>query len=327
MEEWQFDELASRVQSDYQLAQADPSSILREAAMEVAFRQGLGYSPLTNPSLSPKSLNLGELKSFWKAAQRRTGNAVGIEGMTMSEVKPLVESKFLTVYPAPEPLNNLIENKSDIDPYYGGERRISYRDHQGRNHVMVAFGTAPGEEAIVSAVLAGIVGGSSPIIVKGEPSFVSHLPSLQDYILKVSNLTVMLHAKHYQWPGRGGMLAIHLAVSSSDTNISIKQLIEALCRDLRALYSGQVNGDMVMGGKARAMAHLAWECESRRGYARKLAASPLGQAFSLVDEIHRLEELPTTNFKTITSKILARKPVYIGLGNLRQIPHADEILF
>lgn len=317
LEEHQFREVEERVQVDRQLAQTDPSTILWDAAFEIAYRIELGNRLLSCPEIS--RVTPEAIRKFFNATMTRAGHVIGVDGANKAEITDILKCQFPTIYPKLERYPQREEAR-----YWGGEQRVPYADKDGRNHVLIAFGTAgtaSESETRAAEIMKSLIGGSRSVDY-GER--MSHFPTLRKLLQKTEGLDMNADVVSYS---NGGLLGIQISAPSS---VSLKPIIESLCQELRNLASNGSTTEALTFAKAQAGGDLAWRIDSRVSYARQLALSLLhgdGRPFSLLNELQKLQAMSTSEFKTMTTKILSRKPVYVSLGNLRQLPYSDEILF
>lgn len=210
--------------------------------------------------------------------------------------------------------------------------------------MLVAFGTGGALEAaesMTAPLLAALIAGNAAAVKYASP--LCHLPEMAKLLEthKRDDLTIWADYDECQ---TGGLLAIVLAAAPS---LSLKPVMETLCGELRALAATAPSANVLVAAKARTAARWVAQSEGRLGAARGLARqlslvaqqpqpvtgpseSPTPQAphvHTLAQELAGLHAISTTEFRTVASKILSRRPTVVSLGNLRQLPYADEISF
>lgn len=340
VEEYQMAEVCERVKIDRELANSNVRSRLWNAAYETAFRSagGLGNSPLSE--LDDHEVTADALFRFYASAMARLGHLLAVDGASQSEIIELARTKFFQPFPTVDPA---LASKLSSSPYYGGECRLSSAGMQGRdgrNYVMVAFGTGGAlepTEGMTSRILAALITGN-PAAVKYAPP-ICHLPEMAKLLEKHKRDDLAIWTD-YEECQAGGLLAITLAAAPS---LKLKPVMETLCGELRALAATAPSAEALVAAKARASNLRAVQCEHRLGSAHRLAQQValavqqpqllMGtserpyQVPTLAQELANLRAVSTTDFRSIASKILSRRPTVVSLGNLRQIPYADEISF
>ena len=305
--------LEARVQLDRDIAQSCPETLLWNAAFEAAYRSGIGNSPLSCATSSKVSKDA--IMGFFASAMKRPGHLVGFDGVDWRDASFLIKSHFVAPLPR-------LERPVNAANYYGGERRIA---HSGDlNHVFVGFGVCGAinrAEANIARILCAMVGGEASVHYGQE---MSHLPGVSKVLSEMNDLQII---GGYEECSQGGLLGIQLVLPRS---VAARPIIEVLCKELRNIVINTPSTEVLVAAKMRAASKLAWQSESRIGLANALAMrlyTHTNIPYSLVDDIKELSRVTTSDFKMTASKILSRKPVLISLGNLHELPHADEVSF
>lgn len=341
VEEHQMAEVWERVKIDRELANSNVCSRLWNAAYETAFRSanGLGNSPLSELDYH-EGVTADNLFRFYASAMARLGHLLAVDGTSQSEVVELARTKFFQPFPTVDPA---LAPKLTSSPYYGGECRLPSAGRQGgdgRNYVMVAFGTGGAlepAESMTALILTALLP-SNAAAVKYAPS-ICHLPEMAKLLEKHKQDDLTIRTDHEECQ-TGGLLAITLAAAPS---LNLKPVMEVLCGELRALAATAPSAEILMAAKARASNRRATQCEHRLGSAHRLAqqvalavqqsqllagaSEHQYQVPTLAQELTNLRAVSTADFRAMASKILSRRPTVVSLGNLRQIPYADEISF
>lgn len=312
IEEHHMDAIKQRVALDRTLLVADVRALLWEKGFEAAYRTGLG-NPVVSAALGPVSAS--SIKAFLLDAMKRGGHIVSSTGLDQLELVEMIKSKYDQSLGQSNPL-------SGPSKYYGGERRIESKgDH---NHVLIAFGTngySDSNETFAAQILAAMFD-SHQAVQYG--SRLSHVPSLRK--LQEKHPHVLFQSKVNQAID-GGLFGIFI---SAPTGVDVKPAIETICHEIRAIVTGTsdfISSDVVQAAKQRAAFQLSNIVDSRIEHAEALATHVLAQnaPLNLHEEISKLQALSTNEFRTCAAKIVSRKPVFLGLGDLRSLPYADEI--
>lgn len=308
--------LHQRIVLDGEIARADPTAQLWQGAFEAAYRRhGLAHSPLGDPNAPP--LTAEAVTLFLRRALQREGHLVVANGLDLAELEGSLRSlSAQQLWPAPE---NQAGRGGEASPqYFGGERRIAL-SADADNHVLIGFGLEE-EERLVGEVLASLVGGHVNVPFGTR---ISHLSGLRELLEGEPRLQI---ASQLQMCRDGGLWGVLL---QAPRGLDLKPVIERICRDLQGILAGEISSETLMAAKAQAAFRLATHQgqEGRLGEAMHLAqqlarcSHPLG----LAPELGALRSLSSGDFKGIAGRILSRKPVYVPMGDLRQLPYLEEI--
>jgi len=158
----EFDEeVVPSVQSEYEQASTQPSTLGFDILTQTAFRhRGVGSSLFASPA-SPVSYS--DAVSFGRQSFSKSNIAVLGSGIESSKLASLVSSNFANI-------SSGSANSSTGSKYYGGEQRVSYAAPHGSTsprssygHFFMAFEGAGQGKAPELAVLRALLGGESSV--------------------------------------------------------------------------------------------------------------------------------------------------------------------
>ena len=313
LQHYQIPEIEARIALDREIASSDVDSQLWEQAFNAAYRTGLGNSPLSNEI---NHAPIEGVSTFLTAAMKRSGHVVAASGLGRLELSEPLKHIFTAALPKLQ----LVEGTSK---YFGGERRVEYNDDDGKNHILVAFGTSGAHnksESHVVRVMAALIG-SGRTVQHGQGQ--SHLDGIRKVLAENREISITAHVKQYS---DGGLMGIKI---SAPVEFEMKPVLESICKELNVLGTGTFATDALSGAKSRAAYEAIAELDTRIGQATALATNVLtyNAPLNIQADLASLRSLSSADFKAMASKILSRKPVVVSLGRLATLPYADELSF
>lgn len=314
----QLTSIKQKVDLDRELMSSDIDSRLWSRAFEIAFRDGIGNSPVAAEGTEPSAENISQ---FMSSSLERSGHILASSGIDELELAETVKSVFSIKKPLP-----ILKRQSTAPKYYGGEDRISLKDSPS-NEILIAFGTGGflnTKEHAATQLLSALIGYSSPLQY-GTP--ISHIKGFNELIQ--SHPTVSVTCDTHQCVD-GGLFGLRASIPS---NFEHSSILGRICRELNSIAGA--NGQDIIDqntfeiAKRKASFKLAQNLETRITQANALAEQVLlhERTVNLSDCFRDLQTLSLADFKSLIAKLLSRKAVLISAGNLRSIPYSDEISF
>jgi predicted Zn-dependent peptidase len=312
LQHYQIPKVEAGVALDREIASSDVDSQLWEQAFSAAYRTGLGNSPLSNKI---NHAPIESVNTFLMTAMKRSGHVVAASGLGRLELSEPLKHIFTATVPKLQ----LVEGASK---YFGGERRVEYNDgDDGKNHVLIAFGTSGAHnksESHAVRIMAALIG-SGQTVQHGRGQ--SHLDGIRELLAKNREISIAAHVRQYS---DGGLMGIKI---SAPVEFEMKPVLESICKELNAIGTGRFATGALSGAKSRAAYEAIAELDTRLGQATALATNVLiyNAPLNIQADLASLHSLSSADFKAMASKIFSRKPVVVSLGRLASLPFADEL--
>jgi ubiquinol-cytochrome c reductase core subunit 2 len=290
---------------------ADVSELAINSAHRLAFHKGLG-TPLYSSSstLLTKYLNEDSIHSFALSAYAKPNISVVANGSSQAELTKWV-GEFFTHVPSS---SSTLE--SETTKYYGGEERIA---HDSGNTMVIAF---PGSSSVAAggsykpeiAVLSALLGGKSSI--KWSPGF-SLLAKAASSFPGASAAT-----SHFAYSD-AGLLTIQLGGSAG----SIRGTSVEAFKALKSISEGSINMEDFTKAVALAKYRALDEGQNiEAGLVSTGAGLVHGGKHFQIDEIGKsVESVSADKLKSTAKALLEGKATVSAVGDLHELPYAEEI--
>ncbi|KAH9942099.1 Metalloenzyme, LuxS/M16 peptidase-like protein [Amylocystis lapponica] len=289
--------VAPVVAAESSSAFADPATRALELAHALAFRTGLGSSVFSSPSTH---VSIDDVKAYASSVFGAGNIAVLGTGIDPATLQKLVEQSLGSLSAATAP-------ESTPSAYFGGETRIEA--HGAPETVFIGFGKT-GVSAPELAVLAAYLDpqpsvkwsqGLSPIS-EGIPNGTS----VQTVLLPYSDATLF------------GLLI------QGATTEGVRAAGKAAVAAFKA--AGGVKGDDLKKAVVKAKFAAASALDGRQGLISAIGANAFtGTSASLDSTLSSIEKVNSSAISKITSSLLKAKPTYVAIGDIKTLPHADEL--
>ncbi|TCD65163.1 ubiquinol-cytochrome c reductase core subunit 1 [Steccherinum ochraceum] len=278
-------------------AASNPATRALELAHGLAFRNGLG-SPVLSTAHNPVTAELVE--QYASSVFSKNNIAVLGTGISQEALSKLVE-KSLGKLAASAAVS------STPSSYFGGETRVE--NYEGPQTVFIGFGATGAPTAELAVLAAHLNPQPSVKWSKGLSPISADVPvtaSVQTVLLPYSDATLF------------GFLV------QGETAADVKTAAAAAVSALKA--AGSIKAEELKKAVAKAKFAAASSIEGRVGFATTLGAKVLAGAPSNLDgTLSSLDKVDTSAFSNASAALLKAKPTYVALGDVQQLPHADEV--
>ena len=298
------EEVVPSLAADAEQAAQDPVALGVDALFSAAYRgRGVGSSLFASPS-SP--ITVEAVRAFAAQAMNASNIAIVSSGLSQDKLRSLASTSFVRV-PAGSAL------QAAPSKYFGGDYRAALTDAHGHalpnDHFFMAFEGASRANAAPLSVLEALLGGGTS--VKWSAGL-SPLSQIRD---------AKAQAFHSALEDTG-LFGIHIAAPSAKVADAAKTAAQAL-----KAAADSVSSEDVQRAVAKAKFVLAQEFEgSRVAGHESVAARLLGSsASSLESELDSLSSVKAADGSSAAQALLKGKPSSVALGNVKQLPYADEL--
>jgi len=288
-------------------AAADPEVRIFDALHQAAFRSGLGNATVpTTPAVG--SITRAHIRDFLAknvspANIAVVGTSVSHEDLTSLVSDALKGAQFL---------GSSQSATSSPSKYHGGEVRIE-AGPKGTNHYVVAFPSAThaSPDYHASLVLRGILGTASRV-KWGTPSGTAGLLASAGSNAKVAAFNAVY--------SDAGLLGFHVQGAGDDVRSAASKAYAAL----KQAASG-VADDALARGKKTAIVDA--ESLPRGDKVHELArAFSAKNTFPTPSEFAAaVNKVTAADVQKLAASLLKAKPTVVAYGNLRKLPHFDEL--
>ncbi len=288
----------------------DTTAMALDSVHGVAFHRGLGSSLHTNSTIPTKKyLDADSLAEYAASAYSKPNFSIVANGTESSEL-----GKWVNEFLPDVPSQPVYELKPEQSKYHGGEERIS---HGGGNSLVLAF---PGSSSPTGgfykpeiAVLAALLGGQTTI--KWSPGFSLLSKATQE----APNMFIDTKSLIYS---DAGLLTITMAGSANDIRQTAPKVTEALRNVAQNLSKEEFQ-------KAKALAkfkELEFGQETEAGMVLTGAGLVHGGKPYQIDEVAKsVDGVTIENVKKVAKEALENKASVSAVGDLFQLPFAEEI--
>lgn len=292
-----------------------PEELALASAHSLAFHRGLG-EPVHPTSSTPLTRYLSHeaIGAYSTVAYNKPNVAVVANGADDAALSKWVGEYFADMRTAPAEgipgLDGLEQSK-----YYGGEERIA---HASGNAMILGF---PGSSSLTGgfyrpeiAVLAALLGGKSTI--KWSPGF-----SLLGKVAKQNpGVSIATGSSIYS---DAGLLHVSLTGSASAVRGAAQETVKLITQ----IANGDISGEDI--AKARALARFS-ELEYGQETMAGLELTGTGliannQPYQLDESAQKIEAVTDAQVKDAAKGLLQFKASVSTVGDLFQLPYAEEI--
>lgn len=296
--------------ADLEQASQDPIVSGLEALQATAYRYtGVGSTLFANPAVPVK---LDDVKSFASKAFTRSNLAIVASGLSHEQVEALIAQNFADV-PAGESL---------LPPpaqYYGGDHRAPISDAHGhplpQDHFFLAFEAGSHSNPAAVAVLQALLGGESS--VKWSHGITP--------LARINQQVDGANVRSFNTISQGtGLVGLHVAAPQGKVTDAAKMAVQAL--------QNVASGAPAAEDFNRAVANAKFSAAMRHEGARHVAHEALSAALlsngttSLEEKLSIIENVQASDVSSLAESLLKSKPTTTGLGSLKQLPYAEELL-
>lgn len=301
--EFNEDVVPSMAEDGEQMLQ-DPVARGLDSLFSYAYRnRGVGSSLFASPS-SPVTVE--SVREFAKRVMTQSNIAVVSSGLASDELRELVGKHFERV-PAGSPL------QAAPSKYYGGDYRAAVTDSHGHalpaDHFFLAFEGAKRSSAAPLRVLEALLGGSHSVKWSTGLSPLSQIRSGRAHAFNVSLQDT-------------GLFGIHVAAPTSKLPGAAKEAAQAL-----KAAADNVSTDEFARAVAQAKFLAAQEYEGTRVSSHETVAAGLleGANSNLESVLQELSGVQASDVSSAAQKLLQGKPSSVALGDVKELPYADEL--
>ncbi|KAJ3341591.1 ubiquinol-cytochrome c reductase core subunit 1 [Gonapodya sp. JEL0774] len=304
-----FSTVSSLALEESKTAFSDPNVAVHDALHKIAFRNGLGNSLFTTPTTS-KTLSADAVKSFAETVFTPANIAIVGAGVAHADLVSIVESLSSAL--------SLGEGaaSSPRSTYYGGEVRI---ESVGESHYIIAgesysFTSPEYARALVLKHLLG--NGLVPPVKYSAPGSTYHAP-----LVKLSSKAAKAAAFNSSYSD-AGVFGVHVVASSSD---AIKGAVEAAVAALKAASAGKFAADDLV--RARKAAILEAESVSKSEAVVDAGRQALltGGLTTTAELVEKISKVTVEEVAKVAAHVVQSRASVVALGNLRELPYADEL--
>ncbi|SJX61561.1 probable QCR2-40 kDa ubiquinol cytochrome-c reductase core protein 2 [Sporisorium reilianum f. sp. reilianum] len=309
------EEVLPQVQSEHAQAQSNPAVLGYDSLLQTAYRQrSLGRSLFASPA-SPVSHR--QTVDFAHAAFAKDNIAVLGSGIDSAKLSQLVDAHF-------GDLAASASVKSSAAKYFGGEQRIAFAAPHGventraaHGHFFVAFEGAGHKDAAAAAnlaVLRALLGGESSVKWSNG---VSPLSQIADKVMGAQanafNLTF----------SDSGVFGAHVSAPTASVQQAATHVAQALKN-----VAGGLKDETIKAAIAKAKFERASVLENRTASHELVSAQLLeaGNVATLEETFSALEGVKASSLSSAAEKLLKSKPTTVAVGDVHQLPYADEVL-
>ncbi|TFK73095.1 LuxS/MPP-like metallohydrolase [Pluteus cervinus] len=287
------------VESDSITAIADPATRAIELAHALAFRSGLGSSLFASPH---NSLTVNDVKSFASSVFTKGNIAVLGTGISQESLSKLVEKSLGHAQPS-------ASAASPASKYHGGETRVE--GFGGPQTVFIGFGSSGAPSNELAALAAHLSPQPSVKWSQGLSPLSKSIPegtSVQTVYLPYSDASLL------------GLLV------QGQTVAGVKEAGKAAVQALKSAAAGGVQDSDLKKAIAKAKFTTASAVDSREGLVSLLGSKLLtGSDASLASALSSFDALTSATVSKSATALLNSKPTYITIGDIQELPHADEL--
>ncbi|KAJ5404085.1 hypothetical protein N7509_003956 [Penicillium cosmopolitanum] len=298
-----------------QAVYSNPESVAVDAAHGVAFHRGLGSAQTPSQSTPYEKYVSGDaLAQFAQDAYAKSNVALVATGPNSADVTKWV-GQFFKDLPAGATSGQYKVQPTQASKYYGGEQRIPSK---AGNSVVIAF---PGSSAFGTAgfkaeasVLAALLGGESTI--KWTPGF-----SLLSQATKGFN-HINISTKNLAYSD-AGLFTVTLSGQADQIAAASKNVVDVL----KKAAAGEVASEDIK--KAIALAKFR-ALESLQTLDTGLEATGSGlvhgsKPYQIGEIAQAVEKVSEQQVKETAKSFLSGKATLISVGDVHQLPYAEDI--
>ena len=305
---------------DYEQAQANPLVLGFDQLTSAAFRSkgaGLGASLFASPN-SPISYD--QTVKYASSVFGKDNLAVLGSGIEAQKLASLVEKSFAGV---PASASGAASPNSKTQ-YHGGEQRIALQSahggpvspRAGNGHIFLAFEGAAQGSAPELAVLRSLLGGEASVKWSAGQSPLAQIRS-QSPLTTASAFNLGF--------SDAGLFGIYVSAPHERLQAVAKAAINAL-KDIAGGKQGA--SEDVKRAVAKAKFEAATALESRTSSHEAISSQLLeGGKVSTLDSVYQaLDKVDASAVSKAAEKALKSKPTVVAIGDLHNLPYADEVM-
>jgi len=288
--------VAPQVEAEANAGLADPVAVALDVAHSLAFRNGLGNPLFASPH---GTLTIEDVKAF--AAQAFTKENVAVIGSGVSDaVLSQLVQKTLAQLPS-SPASTATATK-----YYGGESRVNAHSTPT---VFIGFGTSTPSAAL--SVLASYLDPTPSVKWSDGVSPLSKLPK---------GTTVQIVHEVYSDGALFGLLV------QGENAAAVKEASTIAVQALKSVSSGTLESEELARAVSKAKFSAASSVEGREGLAAVYAPQLFAKStYSLDATYASLDAIKSGDVAKASKGLLESKPTYVVVGNVGELPYADEL--
>lgn len=304
------EEVLPASRAEYEQVAGNPSILGFDALTQTAYRQrGLGASLFASPS-SP--ISASGVSSYAKGAFARDNIAVFGTGISQDKLSSLVSKSFSGV-----PGTSTGALNAGPSTYFGGEQRVDFAPHHAdspkahNGHFFLAF---EGGSSPEFAVLRALLGGESSVKwSKGLSPLAQAAAKVNGGHAEAFNLTF----------SDSGLVGAYVTAPTAT--------LPALAKEVAGAFksaASSVSSEDLQRAIAKAKFELTSQMETKE-HGRAFVGAALLNKGSVVmsDEIvSQLEGVKAQGLSAAVDKMLKGKATTVAIGDVRQLPYADDLL-
>mgnify|MGYP002713561787 FL=1 len=290
--------------ADSEQASQDPVALGMDALFSYAYRsRGVGSSLFASPS-SPVTVEA--VRAYAAQAMNKSNLAIVSSGLSDATLRSLVSKHFENV-PAGSAL------KAAPSKYYGGDCRAAMTDAHGHglpvDHFFLAFEGVSRVNAAPLFVLESLLGGNSSVKWSAGLSPLSQITGAKAHAFNISLQDT-------------GLFGIHVIAPSA----KVSEAAKAASQTLKAA-ADSVSSEDVARAVAKAKFLAAQDFEGTRALSHETIATGLldDSSASLDSVLDKFESIKAADVSSAAQTLLKSKPSSVALGDVKQLPYADEL--
>ncbi|CCA75515.1 probable QCR2-40 kDa ubiquinol cytochrome-c reductase core protein 2 [Serendipita indica DSM 11827] len=285
------------VQAESSEASHNPVLTALDVAHSLAFRKGLGSSLVASPA--GPVITEEDVKAYAHSTFTKSGLSVFGTGIDSATLAKLVEKSLSSL------ASSGSSASASATKYFGGESRVLLESH-GPQTIFIGYGSASAVTPELQVLAAHLTNTPSIKWSEGAVSTFSNMPhgaSVQTVLLPYSDATLF------------GFL---IQAPTSETVHQAGKSVVAALKDV----SGSFKGDALKRAIAKAKMSSAAALETRQGL---LDAISLDSNTTLESAFTGIEKVSAQTAGSAASSLTKSKPVYVAVGDVHSLPHADEL--
>ncbi|SHO78875.1 Similar to S.cerevisiae protein QCR2 (Subunit 2 of ubiquinol cytochrome-c reductase (Complex III)) [Malassezia sympodialis ATCC 42132] len=291
--------------ADCEQAAQDPVATGIDTLFSYAYRnRGVGSSLFASPS-SPVTVE--QVRSYAAQVMNSNNLAVVSSGLSQDVLGSLVSKSFAGV-----PAGSAAE--AVPSKYFGGDYRGAITDSHGHalpvDHFFLAFEGAPLLKAAPLFVLESLLGGEASVKWSTGLSPLAQINGAKAHAFNASLQDT-------------GLFGIHVSAPSA----KIAEAAKAAAQELTKVANG-VSSEDITKAVAKAKFVAAQNYEGSRVSSHESVAAGLlnGSETSLSAVLSHLDAVKADDVASAAQALLKSKPTSVALGDVKQLPYADELL-
>lgn len=299
------EEVVPSMAADVAQAAQDPIATGIDALFATAYRnRGSGSSLFASPA-APVSVEA--VREFAAKALNGSNVAIVSSGLSRDALQSVVSSHFGSL-PVVDPISGRTSK------YYGGDHRAAITDAHGHalplDHFFLAF---EGSSLLRSApffVLESLLGGSPSVKWSTGLGPLAQIEGAQVHAFNTSLQD-------------SGLFGVHVAAPTSQVGAAAKAAAQEITK-----AADSVSSEDLARAVAQAKSVAAANWEGHRASSHQVAAAGLlsNTATSLEEVLSQLDAVKASDVSSAAQTLLKSKPTSVALGDVKQLPFADELL-